>query len=149
MEWPSPGIPWILPSQWIWICKPSSLTSEATSTLRFALKTETERERELFHELQEARFCQRSKKRTPIRDHFNFISQGKLCSCFCCKSSSFTAWQYRSVRGRRAKVDAVYYNNLIALSGAVSHSGDEVTGQASALLSGSTMGWDLTSSGTF
>mmetsp|Transcript_1161 Transcript_1161/g.2575 ORF Transcript_1161/g.2575 Transcript_1161/m.2575 type:complete len:551 (-) Transcript_1161:38-1690(-) len=28
-------------------------------------------------------------------------------------------------------VDAVYYNNLIALNGAVSHSGDEVTGQAS------------------
>eukprot|EP00913_Durusdinium_trenchii_P034185 g31993.t1 len=28
-------------------------------------------------------------------------------------------------------VDAVYYNNLVALNGAVSHSGDEVTGQAS------------------
>ena len=34
-----------------------------------------------------------------------------------------------------AKVDAVYYNNLVALNGAVSHSGDEVTGQASAILS--------------
>lgn len=34
-----------------------------------------------------------------------------------------------------AKVDAVYYNNLVALSGAVSHSGDEVTGQASTILS--------------
>ncbi len=33
-----------------------------------------------------------------------------------------------------AKVDAVYYNNLVALNGAVSHSGDEVTGQASAIL---------------
>ncbi|OLQ11267.1 hypothetical protein AK812_SmicGene4942 [Symbiodinium microadriaticum] len=32
-------------------------------------------------------------------------------------------------------VDAVYYNNLVALNGAVSHSGDEVTGQASAVLS--------------
>ncbi|CAJ1339781.1 unnamed protein product, partial [Effrenium voratum] len=29
------------------------------------------------------------------------------------------------------EVDAVYYNNLVALNGAVSHSGDEVTGQAS------------------
>lgn len=34
-----------------------------------------------------------------------------------------------------SQVDAVYYNNLTALSGAVSHSGDEVTGQASGDLS--------------
>lgn len=47
-----------------------------------------------------------------------------------------------AVSGRqRAKVDAVYYNNLIALNGAVSHSGDEVTGQASALLSNGINHW--------
>lgn len=40
-----------------------------------------------------------------------------------------------SLSGRSgAKVDAVYYNNLVALNGAVSHSGDEVTGQASTSL---------------